>query len=99
MSANQKKIVNENLIEIDTHNEFWPMVMCSIRYAMGRRTYMPGLVQDIVKKYRNRLSARALVQISEEVTREIESYESDGKTLGADFDHRDWKKFAEELLK
>ena len=42
-------------IEID-QEDFGTLCVCALRYCHGRETYMPGLVQSIVKQYLSVLS-------------------------------------------
>lgn len=37
-------------MEINT-NDFGALCVCAVRYCIGRRTYMPGLIQDIVREH------------------------------------------------
>ena len=32
-------------------NDFWGIVICAVRYSLGRRTYMPGLVTDWIMNH------------------------------------------------
>lgn len=32
-------------------NYFGTICLCAMRYALGRQTYMPGLVQDFIKAH------------------------------------------------
>lgn len=40
--------------------DFGILVVCSIRYCFGRRTYMPSLVQEIVRGHLTELSDKDL---------------------------------------
>lgn len=43
------------------------LLFCSFRYALGRRSYLPGLMQDMIKTYSNVLSVADRIQMSEEI--------------------------------
>jgi hypothetical protein len=64
-----------------------------MRYALGRQTYMPSLVQDLVKDHHEVLTADDFDQLA----REIDEYHGRVGSIGADFDTRDWLRFAEWL--
>lgn len=65
-----------------------------MRYALGRQTYMPGLVQDLMKRHRDVLSAEDCDQLG----REVEEYHGRFGNIGADFDTRDWLVFRDWLF-
>lgn len=35
----------------DCDKDFWVICLCAMRYAIGRQTYMPGLVQDFIRRH------------------------------------------------
>lgn len=41
-------------------NDFATLAICAIRYCHGRRTYMPSLVQDIVRSHLGELNDKDL---------------------------------------
>lgn len=41
-------------------DEFGAVLNCAVRYAIGRRTYMPGLVIDFITPLLPRLSSKTL---------------------------------------
>jgi hypothetical protein len=71
------------------------LLFCSMRYALGRMTYMPGLVQEMMRSYREVLSADDCKQLAEEIVFYHGTH--DGK-IGMDFDTRDWLRFSEWLM-
>ena len=42
-------------------NDFGCIVNSALRYAIGRHTYMPGVVRDFIRKYMNVLDSRTMV--------------------------------------
>ena len=76
----------------DTHElpkeDLRTLLICSFRYALGRQTYMPTLVQQLIKKNKDSLNTSDFFQIADEIDR------MQDKDLGADFDARDWRFFA-----
>jgi hypothetical protein len=65
-----------------------------MRYSLGRQTYMPGLIQDLMKRHRDVLSAQDCDQLG----REIDEYHGRFGKIGADFDTRDWILFRDWLF-
>lgn len=65
------------------------LLVCSFRYSLGRQTYMPSLVQSIIKQHWEDLEDSDLLQFADDIDRSKDS------ELGANFDARDWRLFAE----
>lgn len=83
-------------------NDMWILLMSTIRYSMGRRTYMSSLAGELVVKYKNYLTKQQLIQIMEEIRKELRLVEIVGCYLGSQIDHEAWKITAdaiEELIK
>lgn len=71
----------------------------SLRYAMGRRTYVVGEVIEDVERFFTKFSKAERRWIIEEIERELERAASEGRTLGDEGDHQDWKALLERLRK
>ena len=51
---------------IDPHNDdFGAICNCAVRYAVGRKTYMPGLVIDFITPYLSELTDKRYGAFSE----------------------------------
>jgi len=84
--------MNENATETPVqvgHQDLRTLLICSVRYSMGRMTYMPSYVQDLVKVHVGVLSAQDLNQFASDVE------ECSDARLGMDFDAAGWRRFAE----
>ena len=68
---------SESKAEIKTI-DLWTMLLSTIRYSMGRQTYMPSLCIDMCKMYGHYLSNHQKSQIIREIKREVELYEAIG---------------------
>ena len=73
--------------------DLWVMLLSTIRYSMGRMSYMPSYACDLVLKYKKHLDTEQIEQIYKEVEQEVKIYENAEKTLGMECDHRTWKNF------
>lgn len=83
---------------MDVRNEdLWILLISTVRYSMGRQTYMTSVAPELCLKYRAALSDDQVRQIREEVMSQLSSAEARGGTLGADMDHKSWKKFVEDF--
>lgn len=71
------------------------LLFCSIRYSLGRQSYMPDLVRDIVRTHKRVLSSSDLRQLADEITTECAR---DNKKLGPDPDTKKWITFKDWLL-
>lgn len=81
-------------IKLDQEN-FGTLAICAIRYCQGRQTYMPSLVQGILKPHLHELSDKDLsVMISDcEFQERMNLYGSDT------IDKPDWLAWKEALMK
>jgi hypothetical protein len=79
------KVTNHDLNEL----LFW-----SYRYAMGRQTYVPSLVADLLIKYKHELTFENRNKIALEIDRRIKRGEA-----GDNCDIKNWLKVRKELLK
>lgn len=70
------------------------LFLCSVRYCLGRQTYMPSLVMSIIRTHSNVLRKSDCEQLA----REIHEHNRLFGNIGADFDTRDWLQFADWLL-
>lgn len=66
----------------------------SMRYAMGRRTYMPGMIQDLIKQHQGVFTNENLRQLADEITSQARIPGG----LGADIDEKGWLEFRDWLL-
>ena len=48
-------------------NALRTLLFCSVRYAVGRQTYMPNLVQEIVREHAIVLSRKDREQLASEI--------------------------------
>lgn len=55
-------------IKINFNEDFETILVCAIRYALGRSTYMPGLVADYVTPFVPMLSKKTLGCIEKDLS-------------------------------
>ena len=78
---------------IDLQDDFFGTVLnCAVRYAIGRKTYMPGLVIGFITPLIPHLSDKTLWCFDQDVT----NARWEGG-YGDPCDERDWKKFLEAV--
>ena len=68
-----------------TDNEFQQLIIYAERYAIGRMTYVPSEVNQIIRKYLPRISSSALGVLIQDI-----ELEADRDMLGMDFDKKMW---------
>lgn len=73
--------------------EFGIIVMCAVRYAMGRRTYMPQLVIDFCKRNWGFIKNGDRLIIMRDVYFEIEHELENPGWLGDKCDSEAWQDF------
>ena len=77
----------------------YTVAICAVRYALGRRTYMPGLVTEWIMA---NFAGRMPKNIAEIMLRDIKEQREYGERAGYDSlgdpcDVRTWEKFEEWL--
>ena len=65
------------------------MVLCALRYALGRKSYITGLVSDYIWDNRKILGRRAREQVVEDI--------KGTKDLGMEMDKLIWEGLVERL--
>lgn len=79
-----------NIIE----ENFATLCICALRYCHGRRTYMPSLVQDIVKRYLSELEDRDLRVMLDDC-----DFQERMELYGDPCDKTDWLKWRADVEK
>ena len=83
------KIVSRGNME---QEDFGTLCICALRYCHGRKTYMPSMVQRIVRNHFNDLSDKDLRVILED-----EEFQNHMELWGDDCDKFDWQRFYGDL--
>lgn len=79
---------------LEINKDFETILLCAVRYAIGRKTYMPSMVIDYITPLLPYLSEDVLKLIANEIT-EHDTYEGG---LGDEMiDHPYWKQFLREI--
>ena len=68
-----------------TDDEFQQFIIYAERYAIGRMTYVPIEVNQIIRKYLPRISSNTLGVLIQDI-----ELEADRDMLGMDFDKKMW---------
>ena len=68
-------------------SDLWPLLMSTVRYAMGRRSTAPSMAIECVQRYARHLEPEQLAQIASEIRQE--------RYLGDECDVRAWHGLAE----
>lgn len=79
-------------VEID-QKDFGTLCICAIRYCHGRRTYMPGLVQDIVGKHLDSISDNDLNVMIDDC-----QFQRDMNLYGDECDKVGWLKWEQTVI-
>jgi hypothetical protein len=78
-------------------DDAWVLLLSTVRYSMGRRTYMTELAPTLVLRYATALTDDRLRQIGSEVNEALTRALSMGGTLGSVEDHKLWGKFVVDV--
>ena len=68
-----------------TNKEFQQFIIYAERYAIGRMTYVPDEVNQIIRKYLPRISSNTLGVLIQDI-----ELEANREMLGMDFDKKMW---------
>lgn len=79
--------------------DMWVMLLSTVRYSMGRRTYMSSLAGDLLFRYEKYLTTQQLIQVADEIWKELLLQASLGQTLGDDCDDKAWRETVSNLEK
>ena len=72
-------------------HDLYLMLGATIRYSLGRQTYMSGFTKDMIIQFAESLKTHQLEQYLKEITEAIESAEKLGGFVGMQIDHMEWK--------
>ncbi len=73
--------------------DLWTLLLSTIRYSLGRQTYMVQYSTELFERYGEALTVMQRLQIAREILQEVERCERQGKTCGSEGDHVHWKTF------
>ena len=76
------------------NDDFGTLAICAIRYCQGRQTYMPKLVQGIVKSHISEISNKDL----QVLINDCESQAMWGGNYGSDYDKQNWLEYRDFLI-
>lgn len=66
------------------------ILICAVRYALGRMSYIVGTVCDYVKSKRNEISDNCKNIIIKDIEESVEYYHAIGCRVGMECDEREW---------
>lgn len=76
-----------------TPDALWIMLLSTIRYAMGRRTYITALCADYATRYGRYLTEEQRMQIVNDIKDEFAA----GRDMGDSCDRTEWERAIEAL--
>lgn len=73
------------------------ILTCAVRYALGRMSYIVGVVCEYVYYKRKTLSKECISIIIRDIEEETERYHKAGQLLGMECDERTWMRLLDAL--
>lgn len=67
------------------------LLVCSLRYAMGRRSYITALIAEKIEAHFSNLSASDRVVILRDLRQSLQHAEGAGRMLGDAMDDKVWR--------
>jgi len=80
-----------------TPYKLWVWMLCSLRYAMGRRSSVVSDIAEDLIQYFHVFDTHQRKQFIREIREELERAENMGRTLGDPMDHKLWEETANKL--
>ena len=71
-----------------THEE--QMLICAVRYSLGRMSYIVGVTCEFVASIRKKLSPNCINIIIRDIEETMEMYHRSGRLCGMECDEKDW---------
>ena len=71
-----------------THEE--QIIICAVRYALGRMSYIVGIVCEYVAMKKPELSKECISIIIRDIEEELNRYHDAGQLLGMECDEKNW---------
>lgn len=75
------------------------ILICAVRYSLGRMSYIVNVVCQYVTYKRKNLSRECINIIIRDIEEEMERYHRAGERLGMECDERDWCELLDILKK
>lgn len=73
------------------------ILICAVRYALGRRSYIVGIVAEYVVVKRKQLSKECRSIIIKDIKEDFDYYHGRGATCGDECDEHTWEWVLQEL--
>ena len=87
-----KKIEVHSMITVT--RDFELMIVCALRYSIGRESYMPSITIDYIRYLIPMLSVNTLFILQRDITEEVERYNRSGWDI---FMKDEWLKLADDI--
>lgn len=78
-----------------THEE--QIIICAVRYALGRMSYIVDVVAEYIAVKQPELSKECIKIIIRDIEEELKRYHDTGQLLGMECDERTWLWLLEKL--
>lgn len=73
------------------------ILICAVRYALGRMSYIVGVIAEYVAVKQPELSKECINIIIRDIEEELKRYHDAGQKLGMECDERTWLRLLERL--
>lgn len=73
------------------------ILICAVRYALGRMSYIVGVIAEYVAVKQPELTKECINIIIRDIEEELKRYHDAGQLLGMECDERTWVRLLERL--
>ena len=79
-------------------SDLWPLLICTLRYSLGRQSYVTAQTCDLIRDYARHIKPWQLQQIAAEIRTAIaDAHRLYNAPLGQQMDEDGWVRLAEEI--
>ena len=97
-NPNYKPPMKSNQPTVLIDEWFETILVCAVRYSLGRTSYMPSLVYDYIKPLLPKLMNKTLSIMERDIV-EYGGYDNDKSAYGWECDYELWMKFLVDIRK
>lgn len=90
--------MDENKVEIRLDYQFRDVVICALRYALPRHTYIVDEICEWVEKHSEILDDRMLIVMKRDVEEQLAYYDEHGVSVIDEIDYKRIRRFYDWLM-
>ena len=77
--------------------DVWVLLLSTIRYSLGRSTYMTSVCTEFYHRYKHFLTENQRSQVRKEIKQELDRATGSNQFLGMEMDHKEWQNLVDSI--